>query len=320
MKHPRRALTAALAALIPLTAIACTDGDDTGAPPMPTTATHAQTIAANGTTLHVERRGHGAPLLLVHGGGEDADMLTAQAQSLADAGYEVATYDRRGTGRSGRDDWPGGGADQHADDAIALIDALGWTDVTVVGVSSGGVIALDILGRDAADIGRVVAWEPPALGVVPGGAELNAQLLAPVDAHLAEHPDDYIGAQAVLLSFVLGVPVSPDDPAFAATRRNAETFVRDEPAIPVSPLDTGALTGADVTLAVGAAPNEAIAAAVAVLERSIDRPTVHVDADHEVYLFDPSVLTGIVTGTPAERVPGPDTAAGEAAAQSAATP
>ena len=49
-------------------------------------------------------------------------MLAGQAESLAAAGYEVVTYDRRGTGRSGREDWPGGGAAQHADDAAALID------------------------------------------------------------------------------------------------------------------------------------------------------------------------------------------------------
>ena len=52
-------------------------------------------------------------------------MLAGQAESLAAAGYEVVTYDRRGTGRSGREDWPGGGADQHADDAAALIHQLG---------------------------------------------------------------------------------------------------------------------------------------------------------------------------------------------------
>lgn len=35
--------------------------------------------------------------------------LSAQAGDLATAGHRVITYDRRGTGRSGRDGWPGGG-------------------------------------------------------------------------------------------------------------------------------------------------------------------------------------------------------------------
>ena len=121
--------------------------------------------------------------------------------------------------------------------------------------------------------------------------------MAPVDAHLAAHPGDFVGAQAILLSAVLGFPVSVDDPAFAAARANAEPFVRDEPAITLADLDLDALADADVTIAVGSAPNDLIAAAVDVLTSALDRPAVRVDADHEVYLADPSVLTGIVTGS-----------------------
>jgi pimeloyl-ACP methyl ester carboxylesterase len=251
--------------------------------------------AVNGTTLHVERRGTGAPLLLIHGGGEDASMLGGLAISLAVAGYDVVTYDRRGTGRSGHEDWPGRGADQHADDAAALIQHLGWRGPTVVGVSSGAVIALDLAARHPELVGRVVGWEPPAAGVVPGGSEITASIMAPVDAHLAARPGDFIGAQAILLAAVLGAPVSVDDPAFAATRANAEPFVRDEPAITTTPLDAPALAAADITIGVGSSPNELIAAAVDVLAGWTGRAPVRVAADHEVYLIDPEVLTRIVT-------------------------
>ena len=260
---------------------------------MPTTTT-TSTIAVNGTTLHLQRRGSGAPLLMIHGGAEDAAMLAPQAESLAAAGYEVVTYDRRGTGRSGRDNWPGGGADQHADDAAAVLSALEWTDATIVGVSSGGVIALDLLGRHPDKVGHVVAWEPPAAGIVPGGAEITASIMAPVDAYLAEHPGDFVGAQALLLSEIIGFPVSVDDPAFAAARANAEPFIRDEPDITTASLDQETLVGADVTIGVGSAPNELIAAAVDMLADWTGRPPVHVDAEHEVYLSDPAVLTRIV--------------------------
>ena len=211
---------------------------------MPTSTTvSTTTVAANGTTLRVERRGAGDPLLLVHGGGEDAAMLAGQAADLAGVGYEVVTYDRRGTGGSGREHWPGDGADQHADDAAALIAELGWDDPTVVGVSSGGVIALDLVARHPDAVGPVVAWEPPAAGAIPGGAEASAAIMAPVDAHLAVHPGDFVGAQAVLLSAVIGAPVAVDDPAFAAARANAEPFIRDEPTIASSALDAAALGG-----------------------------------------------------------------------------
>ena len=292
MTTTRRALAAA--SLLTFAATACTT-DPRGASPMTTSASTSATIPANGTLLHVDRRGRGAPLLLVHGGGEDAAMLAEQAEHLAAAGHEVVTYDRRGTGASGRQAWPGRGAHQHADDAAALIDALGWTDPTVVGVSSGGVIALDLAARHPDRTGPVIAWEPPAAGNIPGGADATTAIMAPVDAHLAAHPGDFVGAQALLLASVLGAPVAVDDPAFAAARANAEPFVRDEPTITTTTLDEHALSTADVTIAAGSAPNELVAAAVDVLTSITGRPAVRVDADHEVYLTDPSVLTRIVT-------------------------
>ena len=186
-------------------------------------------------------------------------MLARQADSLAASGYDVATYDRRGTRRSGRQDWPGGGANQHADDAAALIRALGWKAPTVVGVSSGGVIALTLAVRHPGSVGSIVAWEPPAVGIIQGGMEATTAIMAPVDAHLASHPGDFAGAQALLLSTVLGFPVSVDDPAFAPARINAEPFVRDEPAITTASFDRAGLASAHVTIAVGSAPNDIIA-------------------------------------------------------------
>jgi pimeloyl-ACP methyl ester carboxylesterase len=286
MNPTRRALAAL--SLTALVVAACADDDRRA-------ETTTTTTMVNGTALHVERRGAGVPLLLIHGGGEDASTLAGQATSLAAAGYDVVTYDRRGTGRSGHEEWPGRGADQHADDAAALIQRLGWRDPTVVGVSSGGVIALDLAARHPDVVGRVIAWEPPAAGVVTGGADITASIMAPVDGHLAAHPGDFIGAQAILLAAVIGAPVSVDDPAFAATRANAEPFVRDEPAITISPLDQQALATADVTLGVGSSPNELVAAAVDVLAGWTGRTPVQVAADHEVYLTDPEVLTGIVS-------------------------
>jgi pimeloyl-ACP methyl ester carboxylesterase len=301
MTLPRRTRALALVAGLALLA-ACNDTEGTDAMPAPTVPTTASTtpatVDANGTTLAFTRRGTGAPLLLVHGGGEDAAMLDAQAASLAAAGYEVVTYDRRGTGGSGRDDWPGRGAAQHADDAAALLDALDLSPATVVGVSSGGVIALELAQRHPEAVARVVAWEPPAAGVIPGGREVTAEIMAPVDAHLAAHPGDFVGAQAILLGAVVGFPVTVDDPAFASARVNAEPFVLDEPAITLAALPPEGFVGRDVTIAVGSAPNEVVAAASEILAAVIGRAPVRVDGDHEVYLRDPAVLTAVVTGRP----------------------
>ncbi|MEZ0240652.1 MAG: alpha/beta fold hydrolase, partial [Chloroflexota bacterium] len=88
----------------------------------------------NGTTLYAEIRGSGPAVLLVHAGGEDAEQWRPVAERLS--GFTVVTYDRRGTLRSGRDAWPGGGSAQHADDAAGLIGELGLDDVLVFGASS----------------------------------------------------------------------------------------------------------------------------------------------------------------------------------------
>jgi pimeloyl-ACP methyl ester carboxylesterase len=296
MTSHRTALSGALITALALTTAACNDNE--GAATMTTRtapATSTQELPARGTTLYVERRGQGSPLLLIHGGGEDAAMLAGQADALAAAGYQVITYDRRGTGRSGRNDWPGRGSTQHADDAAALLDSLQSAPATVVGVSSGGVIALDLAARHPEAVERVISWEPPAAGIVPSGAAITAEILAPIDAHLAAHPGDFIGAQALLLTAVVGFPVRANDPAFAAARENAEPFVRDEPAITLADLDLTALAKRDVTIAIGSAPNDLIAAAAEVLTSALRRPAVTVNADHEVYVTNPRVLTGIVT-------------------------
>ncbi|MFN0088883.1 MAG: alpha/beta fold hydrolase [Acidimicrobiales bacterium] len=249
-----------------------------------------------GVALAVDRRGAGAPVLLIHGGGEDASMLARQAESLAAAGFEAITYDRRGTGRSGRAGWPvEAAAEQHAADAAALIEALGLHRPTVVGVSSGGVIALKLAALRPDAVGAVLAWEPPAAGLLPGGDEVTAEIMAPVHEHLARRPGDFAGAQALLLTAILGVPVAADDPAFAAARANAEPMVRDEPTITRARFDADDLRGRPVTIAVGDRPNEVVAASAAALAGLTGADPVRVEADHEVYLYDPSVLTRLLT-------------------------
>jgi pimeloyl-ACP methyl ester carboxylesterase len=290
----RRPAPLAVALLAVLAAIAAC-ATSTRETPMPTTPNLVATaaVAVAGTTLHVEQRGDGPPLLLVHGAGEDAAMLAGQADALATAGYRVITYDRRGTGRSGRDAWPGPGADQHADDAAALLAA-------VAGVSSGGVVAMALAARHPDRVTRVVAWEPPAAGVLPDAAAATAAVMAPIDAHLVEHPGDYVGAQAILLTAILGFPVSVDDPAFAAARANAEPMIRDEPMIPLRPFAAAELTAVPVTVAVGSEPNELVGAAVARLGELTGRqPVLVAEARHEVYVAEPPVLTALV-GPPAQ--------------------
>lgn len=148
----------------------------------------------NGTTLYAEVRGSGSAVLLVHAGGEDAEQWRPVAERLTD--FTVVTYDRRGTLRSGRDDWPGAGSAQHADDAAGLIGALGLDDVLVFGASSGGIPALQLALRHPKLIRRALIYEPGYFRQVPGGEDVQLPVNRVVAEHLAAHPDDWVGAWA----------------------------------------------------------------------------------------------------------------------------
>ena len=86
--------------------------------------------------------GEGEPLLLIAGCGQPAVAWhVGLVPALAAAGYAVATYDNRGVEPSSSPPAPYS-VDQMTDDAVALLDHLGWDEpVRVAGHSMGGWIA-----------------------------------------------------------------------------------------------------------------------------------------------------------------------------------
>ncbi|GAA0800069.1 alpha/beta fold hydrolase [Spirilliplanes yamanashiensis] len=247
--------------------------------------------------LHAIETGSGHPVLLIHGGAEDADLLEPQARALAARGFRAIRYDRRGTGRSTRADWPGGGADQHADDAAALLASLDATGATVLGFSSGGVVALALAARHPGVAREVIAWEPAALGALPDGAALHAGIAAPIDAHLAAHPGDWVGAFHVALTIISGGEADLTSPAVRRMERNAEAVIRDDsPLITARGFAPGELPPGLVTIATSAAPNPLHGAIAAVLTGLAGRPVLVAEkaTDHEVYLSDPDVLADLL--------------------------
>lgn len=266
-------------------------------------------VEVNGTVFFVERSGQGMPLLLIHGAGQDAGMLTAQARALTTAGFQVLVYDRRGTGHSGRDGWPGSGAEQHAADAAALIRIFSFAPAVVVGLGSGGIIALELAELHPDSVAHAIAWEPPAAGVLPSGREATLHMLSPVTAHMAERPHDYIGAQAILLSALTGRAVTVDDPDFARERVNAEAMVRDEPTITLTTFGDPLL--GEVTLAQGEAPSGLVRDAVAELDRRTGRSVHQVTGYRSDGLIDPAVLVCLVLGVLRDHVVLADGCSGE---------
>src|SRR5438128_3772811 len=96
-----------------------------------------RTVRVPGATLHVEVRGTGPVLLLITGGPTDAGMFTDLAGRLADR-YTVVGYDQRGHSRSPLDGEPADiPVSLHADDAAAVIAAVGDEPAHVYGNSGG---------------------------------------------------------------------------------------------------------------------------------------------------------------------------------------
>ena len=87
--------------------------------------------------IYVKDWGSGRPVVLLHGWPLTADSWDDQAYALANAGYRVIAYDRRGFGRSGQP-WAGYEYDTLSDDLADVLEATGARDATIVGFSMGG--------------------------------------------------------------------------------------------------------------------------------------------------------------------------------------
>ena len=102
----------------------------------------AQKGLLTSVNLHVEDSGGtGRPVVLIHGWPLSGESWSEQTGPLAEAGYRVVTYDRRGFGSSDKPVGIGNAGydyDTLADDLHGLLTELDLNDVTLVGFSMGG--------------------------------------------------------------------------------------------------------------------------------------------------------------------------------------
>ncbi|MCC8981259.1 alpha/beta fold hydrolase [Bradyrhizobium acaciae] len=128
------------------------------------------TIRANGAAFHVARTGSGRPLLLLHGWPEFWLTWEPVMARLADR-YTLIAPDLRGFGDS---DKPRGafGPDQHTDDMLALLDALGIDKAGVVGHDVGGAVMQPLARKAPARIAGLFFFD----FVYPG---IGARMAAP---------------------------------------------------------------------------------------------------------------------------------------------
>jgi pimeloyl-ACP methyl ester carboxylesterase len=117
-------------------------------------------LEVNGTELYYEARGAGPPLLLIMGATGDGGHFERLAELLADE-FTVVTYDRRGNGRSPRPrGWAATSPEEQADDAAALLEALGLAPAAVFGTSLAGVIVLCLVLRHPRVVSGAILHEP----------------------------------------------------------------------------------------------------------------------------------------------------------------
>lgn len=129
--------------------------------------------ASGGARLEGWVSGDGLPVLLLHGGpGLSFTYMDGLAEQLT--GYRVASYQQRGLPPS-TTHGPFAVSD-HARDALAVLDTLGWDRALVVGHSWGGHLALHLAVAAADRLLGVLAVD--TLGGVGdgGGAEFGAEL------------------------------------------------------------------------------------------------------------------------------------------------
>jgi 3-oxoadipate enol-lactonase len=102
----------------------------------------ATALSADGVELFYQRRGTGPRLLFLLGSGMTVDA-SGLLVDLFDRSFDLAVGDYRGLGRSGPP--PGAyGMATCAADALAVMDAAGWSSARVLGVSFGGMVAQEL--------------------------------------------------------------------------------------------------------------------------------------------------------------------------------
>jgi 3-oxoadipate enol-lactonase len=111
-------------------------------------------VDIKGQKLYYEIEGQGEDLLLISGLGQDVTGWAFQVPRYA-LYYRVITFDNRDVGRSGDATGPYKVGDM-AEDAAALMDALGINRAYVLGYSMGGAIAQELALRHPEKVRKLI--------------------------------------------------------------------------------------------------------------------------------------------------------------------
>ncbi len=177
--------------------------------------TLSDTLELNETRTAYEVEGSGPPLLLLHGAEGSRRQFALVRPALAEH-FTVITYDQRDCGDTANPEQPATLA-MLADDAKALLDALGHSTAHVFGTSFGGRVAQALAVRQPDAIRRLVlgsTW-PLQASLAQANPEV-AQALARLRGELPEsavqmaeyfYPSAYLQANPVARRHFASAPV-----------------------------------------------------------------------------------------------------------------
>ena len=191
--------------------------------------------------MYYEIRGKGPRLLVISGTGGDLRRSPSIFDMPIAQDFEILAYDQRGLGQTSRPDIPYTMVD-YADDANALLDAVGWDRCLVMGISFGGMAAQEFALRYPQRVERLVLACTSSGG--PGGAsyplhelvdlplEDYARLmiqLRDIRRHAIWREADPIQFQALFDQTLAGMRVGADEPGREiGARRQLEARARHD--------------------------------------------------------------------------------------------
>ncbi len=147
--------------------------------------------SVNGVELYYEVHGDGPPLIMLHGGVDPSEMLGAPLTEMARANKVVALH-YQGHGLSKDSDRPWS-YEAFADDVAALMEHLGISKASVMGYSSGALVALQVAIRHPQLVYKLIVVSAGfgSEGYYPAVREAFAQMpssAAAIAASVSESP------------------------------------------------------------------------------------------------------------------------------------
>jgi 3-oxoadipate enol-lactonase len=132
--------------------------------------------------IHYQRQGKGCAVLFIGGVGGDLRSKPNVFDSHLAESFDILCFDQRGTGLTDKPDVTYTMA-QYAQDAEAVMDAVGWDSAHVVGVSFGGMVAQELVLKSPQRVQSLVLCCSTAGGAVGSSYPIHElSSLSPAEA------------------------------------------------------------------------------------------------------------------------------------------